>query len=77
MAGGPALRLLPIAKEQGTRMRSKKLKLAMWTYLRFRSISELRHCRSCEGCGKRFSEQDMVWIDTEGWLCSKCQNKIA
>ncbi len=58
-------------------MRRKKLKLAMWTYLRYRPISELRHWRSCEGCGKRFSEQEMVWIDTEGWLCSKCQKKIA
>ncbi len=58
-------------------MKKKKLKLSMTTFLRFRAQSEMKHRRSCGACGKRFSEQDMVWIDTQGWLCNDCQKKIA
>ncbi len=59
------------------RMKRKKLKLSMADHLSFKSPAETRHWRYCDGCGRRFSERDMVWIDIQGWLCGKCQRKIA
>ncbi len=58
-------------------MKKKKLSEVMRTFLRFRPTAELRRWRVCDGCGKRFSEQKMVWIDTQGWLCGECQMKIS
>ncbi len=58
-------------------MKKKKDRVVMGTYLRYKPVDELRHWHYCDGCGKRFSELVMVWIDTQGWLCAKCQLKIS
>ncbi len=57
-------------------MKGKKHGSAMGTVLRFKPADEFRHRRPCDGCGKRFSELDMVWIDAQGWSCDECQKKI-
>ena len=59
-------------------MRKKKRKVgsAMSRVLRFRPTDELKHWNSCDSCGKRFSELDMVWIEKQGWLCGECQKRI-
>ena len=49
--------------------------LAMSDHLRSKSAAETRHWRYCDGCGKRFPERDMIWIDIQGWFCGKCQKK--
>lgn len=51
--------------------------LAMSDKLRFKSYNETNHWRTCDSCGKRHSERDMIWIDIQGWLCGDCQKKIA
>ncbi len=57
-------------------MRKKRSRTVMGTFLRYRDVAEGKHWRYCDGCGKRFSEQDMVWIDTQGWFCGKCQLRL-
>ncbi len=51
--------------------------LAMSDIHGLKSAEVMRHWRYCDGCGKRFSERDMFWIDIQGWLCGKCQGKIS
>lgn len=48
----------------------------MGTVVRYKPAAEFKHWRKCDGCGKRFSELNMVWIDAQGWLCAGCQLKI-
>ncbi len=55
----------------------KKVGSSMGTVLRFKAAGEKKHWQSCAGCRRRFSEEDMVWIDTQGWLCSNCQKWIS
>ena len=57
-------------------MKRKRLPLGMRDHLS-RPSAEMRQWQLCDGCGKRFSQLDMVWIDTQGWLCGKCQKKIS
>ena len=57
-------------------MKRKKGTLVMVTFPRFKPVDELKHWRYCDGCGKRFSELDMVWIDTQSWFCGKCQARL-
>jgi len=57
-------------------MKKKKLPQAMGTILRYKLADELKHWRHCDRCGKRFSEQYMVWVDSMGWSCADCERKI-
>ncbi len=57
-------------------MKKKRGRVVMGTFLRYRDVAEGKHWRYCDGCGKRFSELDMVWIDTQGWFCGKCQLRL-
>jgi hypothetical protein len=58
-------------------MKKKKGRVVMGTFLRYKPVEELKHWQYCDGCGKRFSELAMVWIDAQGWLCARYQRRIS
>ena len=64
------------------RLKKEKLKpkgadrwLAMSDYVGVRSAPETKHWRYCDVFGKRFSEEDITWIDGIPF-CDECQKKI-
>ncbi len=68
-------------KRKKLKLKREKLKpkgadrwLAMSDYIGFKSAAETRHWRYCDACGKRFSEQNIVWVDGLPF-CGKCLKK--
>ena len=47
----------------------------MSDHLGVESAAEIKHWRFCNVCGKRFSEQYIIWIDGIPF-CGECQKKI-